>query len=119
MLEGAHALWPIEPGKHVSFPYVDQADGSNAGADVGSYFYQAEISVGSPVELSVRAGTYKALPISMDIFGQHTNTHHSQYVYYYAPDIAMVVQFEFHLIHGTLAVQPRNWELVSIKPPPS
>jgi len=119
MLEAARELWPLEPGNHASFLYVDQADGANEAADVGSYFYQAEFSVGPPVVLSVRAGTYEALPISLDIFGQHQNTHHSQYVYYYAPDIGMVVKFEFHLVHGTLARQPRNWELVSIKLPPS
>jgi hypothetical protein len=113
----AAELWPLTPGKTASFQFRHTGDGSSAAADAGNYIHRVEFTVEPPRELTVPAGTFRVLPIVYDVRGTGKNYHHGRYTYYYAPDLATNVKFEYKIIQGSNARPPQPWELVSIKTP--
>lgn len=115
--DAAAQLWPLTPGKTVSFQFQHTGDGSSAAANSGNFIQRIEFKVEPPRSVTVPAGTFQVLPIVYDVRGTGGNYHHGRYTYYYAPELATNVKFEYTIIQGSNARPPQSWELVSIKAP--
>src|SRR5262249_12945764 len=113
----AAELWPITPGKKITFVYTGVSDGSSGGATTNQHQYEVTILVDVPRGVKTPAGTFQAVPIQMTLKGQLGNYHHSTQTYYYAPALGTNVKYEYRLISGTSNNQPQSWELTSIRAP--
>jgi hypothetical protein len=116
-LKAVAQLWPIEPGKSVSFRYQTAEDGSSANAFTGNITLEEEVTVEAPRSITVGAGTFVVYPLVILHKGVGTTYHRSSRTYYYAPELGANVKFEFRLISGSMGQQPKNWEVVAITPP--
>jgi len=117
-LRAAAALWPLVPGNHASFVYAYQEDLSGGGSISGrQFFFTQDLAVEMPRQIRVPAGQFLVIPIVVTIRGQGGQYHQSVRTYYYAPDLATNVKFEYRLVAGNQATPPPSWELVSIRQP--
>jgi hypothetical protein len=110
-------LWPITPGKSVSFIYQGVESGGGAGATLNSQAYAHDVTVESPRQITVPAGTFTVYPIVDVLHGMAGNYHRSSRTYYYAPQLGANVKFEYRLLAGSQADQPKSWEVVAVIPP--
>ncbi|HUA53487.1 MAG TPA: hypothetical protein VMB81_15055 [Candidatus Sulfotelmatobacter sp.] len=113
-LNAVAELWPIAPGKSVSFIYQDVEGGDNAGSQRNSFIYARDVSVEPPRQITVPAGTFTVYPIVDILRGTGGNYHRSSRTYYYAPDLGANVKFEYRLISGGQVNQPKPWEVVEV-----
>ena len=110
-------LWPIAPGKSVSFVWQDVEGGDNAGSQRNSFIFARDVSVEPARQITVPAGTFTVYPIVDLMRGTGGNYHRSVRTYYYAPELGANVKFEYRLISGGQINQPKPWEVVEVIPP--
>ncbi len=116
-VRAAAELWPIVPGKKITFVYTGVGDGSSGGSTTNPHQYEVTIVVDVQRHVKTAAGTFVAFPIQMTLKGLRSNHHVSTQTYYYAPDLAINVRYEYRLVSGTSSNQPTSWELTRIRTP--
>jgi hypothetical protein len=113
----AAQLWPIEPGKSVSYIYQATGGGAGGGGLIGSARYEVTVTVEPARAVTVPAGTFTAMPIVMNLRGTGSNYLSTLATYYYAPELGMNIKHEYRVVSGTGDAGDKPWEVVAITAP--